>query len=200
MTCWFASTYPFPKSIQRINTRIETPITAGTKIAATLSTRAEILSFPELASSTILTIWCKVVFSLTAVTLTFKAPCWLIVAMLTLSPVFLSTGRDSPVSIDSSTEEFPSSMIPSAEKLSPGLTRSRSFSLISEASFLTSFPSSKTVASFGARLRRAWIAFVVFPLLYFSRYFPIAIRVGTIPAVSKERFIEVIITWWNSSW
>ena len=48
------------------------------------------------------------------------------VAPMTGSPAALSTGRLSPVSIDSSTVEAPSTTIPSTGTFSPGRTRTRS--------------------------------------------------------------------------
>jgi hypothetical protein len=55
-----------------------------------------------------------------------SAPWALMVAPATWSPGCLSTGTDSPVSIDSSTAEVPSSTVPSTGIFSPGRTRSLS--------------------------------------------------------------------------
>ena len=51
-----------------------------------------------------------------------KAPVWLTVAPITVSPVSLVTGSDSPVTIDSSTLERPSTTSPSTGTFSPGRT------------------------------------------------------------------------------
>src|SRR6266849_9278409 len=53
-------------------------------------------------------------------------PVVLIVAPITRSLGFFSTGIGSPVTIDSSTELMPSTTTPSAGTFSPGLTRIRS--------------------------------------------------------------------------
>ena len=71
---------------------METQIITGTKTAATLSAR------------------------------TSNDPFWLMVPANTLSPLDLRLGTGSPVSIDSSTYDSPSSTTPSAGILSPGLT------------------------------------------------------------------------------
>ena len=57
---------------------------------------------------------------------TTTAPVWLSVAPTTRSPGPLSTGRGSPVSMDSSKVERPSSIRPSTGTFSPGRTRTRS--------------------------------------------------------------------------
>ena len=53
-----------------------------------------------------------------------KLPVVLIVPPVTWSPTSFSEGTDSPVIIDSSMLEFPSTMAPSTGILSPGRTRS----------------------------------------------------------------------------
>src|ERR1051326_4464246 len=53
-------------------------------------------------------------------------PVWFTVAPITFAPAVFSTGRDSPVIIDSSTALLPSSTTPSTGTRSPGRTRSRS--------------------------------------------------------------------------
>ena len=55
-----------------------------------------------------------------------KPPDWLSVPPITLPPASLVTGIDSPVTIDSSSDERPSRMTPSTGTFSPGRTRSRS--------------------------------------------------------------------------
>ena len=58
----------------------------------------------------------------TLVALKLKVPVLLIVAPTTVSPLFLSTGRLSPVTIDSSIEDSPSTITPSTGIFSPGRT------------------------------------------------------------------------------
>ena len=55
-----------------------------------------------------------------------KPPLRLIVPAITFAPTSLVTGIDSPVTIDSSSVEWPSINSPSTGTLSPGRTRSRS--------------------------------------------------------------------------
>ena len=69
------------------------------------------------------------------------------VAPITSSPELFSTGIDSPVSIDSSTELFPEITIPSTGIFSPGFTTTTSPFLTSSSGTLISFPSLMTVAS-----------------------------------------------------
>jgi len=56
-----------------------------------------------------------------------KLPDWLIVPPMIFAPVSFVTGIDSPVTIDSSNAERPSTMTPSTGTFSPGRTRSLSF-------------------------------------------------------------------------
>lgn len=56
-------------------------------------------------------------------TLTLNTLDWLTVPAVTMFPSRLSTGTDSPVSIDSSTDELPARTSPSTGTRPPGLTR-----------------------------------------------------------------------------
>ena len=78
------------------------------------------------ASATICTICASIVSRPTFSARMTKPPDWLSVPPITLSPASLVTGIDSPVTIDSSSEERPSSTAPSTGTFSPGRTRSRS--------------------------------------------------------------------------
>ena len=76
----------------------------------------------------------------------------LMVAPVTGSPAVFSTGSGSPVSIDSSTEERPSTTAPSTGTFSPGRTRSRSPTSTSSSGTSSSRPSARiTRAVFAAR-------------------------------------------------
>src|SRR5699024_4152823 len=59
-------------------------------------------------------------------TLIVSEPSLLIDPPITSFPFSFSTGTDSPVSMDSSIEQFPSIIVPSTGIFSPGLTRTRS--------------------------------------------------------------------------
>ena len=67
-------------------------------------------------------------------------PFLFILAPVTLSPIFFSTGMLSPVSIDSSTEVLPSMTIPSTGILLPGLTIITSPTSTSSIGVSISFP------------------------------------------------------------
>ena len=77
---------------------------------------------------------------------------------MTRSPGLLSTGTDSPVTSDSSTEDAPTRTRPSTGTASPGLTRSRSPTSTSERSTSVSTPLRRRRASSGARSRSLRIA------------------------------------------
>ena len=78
------------------------------------------------ARSTIATIWARAVSRPTRVARMTTLPVVLSVAPMTVSPGALSTGIGSPVSIDSSTADRPSTTTPSTGTLAPGRTRRRS--------------------------------------------------------------------------
>ncbi|MGX1300949.1 hypothetical protein RKD35_002437 [Streptomyces albogriseolus] len=66
---------------------------------------------------------------------------------MTVSPTVTSTGTDSPVSIDASTAEAPSTTVPSVAIFSPGRTTNRSPTDRRSAGTRTSRPSRRTVTS-----------------------------------------------------
>src|SRR5699024_6634272 len=72
---------------------------------------------------------------------------------ITSSPLYFSTGTDSPVSIDSSIADFPSTIVPSTVTFSPGFTSTRSSCFKSDngTSCTRSF-SCNLCASFGMSL------------------------------------------------
>ena len=142
---------------------IAIPMTIGTKIPATLSAILLILAFVPDAVSTILIIWFNVVSSPTLMALHFKTPFLLIVALLTKSPIFLSTGMLSPVKALSSTLEIPSIISPSTGTDSPGLTINISPITISSKFTSNSSLFLMTHAVFGAKFNKLLIAFVVLP-------------------------------------
>ena len=124
------------------------PITIGTKIALTRSTRRCTGAFTACACSTSRAICASAVSLPIAVARTLSTPCWLIVAPATLSPTRLSTGTDSPVRSDSSTAEAPSRTSPSTGTRSPGRTRTTSPTTTSSIATSDSTPSRTTRASF----------------------------------------------------
>ncbi len=160
-------------------------ITLGTNTPLTLSAIFDIGAFELLASSTNFMICESVVLSPTFVAFIFKYPFLLIVPETTLSPIVFSTGMLSPVILDWSTVEFPSSITPSTGILPPGLIVIMSPTIISSKSNSISFPSLKTKAVLGANLINLLIASLVFPFDLVSKYFPTVIKVSIVPADSK---------------
>ncbi len=83
-------------------------------------------AFEPCASSTSRTIWARTLSFPTRVARKRKLPVLLIVAPMTSSPGFFSTGMLSPVIIDSSTADRPSRTTPSTGIFSPGRTMTMS--------------------------------------------------------------------------
>ena len=100
-------------------------IAVGTKTAATRSASRCTSARLPWASSTSRTIWASAVSAPTRVASTTSEPLALTVAPITSSPGPTSTGTGSPVTIDASTLECPSTIIPSVAIFSPGRTTNR---------------------------------------------------------------------------
>ena len=115
-------------------------------------------AFEFWASWTSLTICASAVSAPTLVALNRKVPVLLIDAPMTLEPTVFSTGTLSPVIIDSSTLDAPSTMTPSTGTLSPGRIRTMSSMTTSAVGISTGSPLRMTVAFGGVRLRSAFIA------------------------------------------
>ncbi len=111
-----------PQTAQTPKVTSAMPTTAGTKTAAIRSASCWIGGFEAWACSTSLTIWANAVSLPTLVASKVKAPVLLRVAPKTAAPGRFSTGRLSPVSIDSSTADAPSRTMPSTGIFSPGRT------------------------------------------------------------------------------
>ena len=139
--------------------RTATPITVGTNLPATLSASFWIGARERWALATISTIWASMVSAPTRLASITREPVPLMVAPVTASPATFSTGIGSPEIIDSSTEERPSTTLPSTGTLSPGRTRSRSPTFTSSSGISSSVPSARiTRAVLGARSSSARIA------------------------------------------
>ena len=104
----------------------ESASTIGTKTAEIRSTSRWMGALPACASSTSRAICASAVSPPTRVARTSSRPNVLIVPPATSSPGPTSTGTGSPVSIDRSTAESPSSITPSVANFSPGRTTNRS--------------------------------------------------------------------------
>jgi len=142
------------------------------------------------ASSTSLMIRASVVSSPIRVALMTIEPLRLIAPPVSGSPGDLSTGMDSPESIDSSTEVTPSTATPSEGMRAPGLMRRRSPTFTCTAGISRSSPSSILIAVSGASRMSSRIAPEARRRERPSRYFPSMMRATIIPAVSKYRWVN----------
>src|SRR3990172_5030930 len=114
--------------------------TARMKRPATLSASRWIFGFAAWASSISFTIRARAVSFPTFVASNRSIPVLFIVAPIIWSPVFFSTGIDSPVIIDSSTAGEPSRTTPSTGIFSPGRTTTRSPTTTSSTGTSISLP------------------------------------------------------------
>ena len=130
--------------------------------------------------------FCKELFSPTFVAEISIEPKRLIVPQKTSSPTPLSTGRDSPVIIDWSTEVSPLMIVPSTGIVSPGRIRKISPCLISSAGIISSFPSFSLRPFVGARLISFFKPFFARFVVASSKSAPIAMINTTSPAANKS--------------
>ena len=161
------------------------PITIGTNMPEILSASLAIGALDPWASSTRRMICAKAVSLPTLVALKCTAPLMFIEAPVTLSPMVFSTGRLSPVSMDSSTLLDPSTRTPSTGKLSPGRTTTSSPTKTWLASISTSRPLRITRAFLGESAISFWIASEVLPVARASMNLPSVMSVSTTAADSK---------------
>ena len=116
----------------------------------------------------------------------------LIVPPITLSPIFLFAGTDSPVIMDSSIDDSPITITPSAAIFSPGFAITMSSTAISSESTSSSLPFLITIAVFGLRAIRFFNDSVVVFSTLLSRYSPIVNIVKTEEEASKNRTCEFV--------
>ncbi len=157
----------------------------GTKTAEMRSTRRWIGALPVCASSTRRAICASAVSAPTRVARTTSRPYVLMVAPATSVPGPTSTGTGSPVSIDASTAERPSSTTPSVAIFSPGRTTNRSPGWTRSTGTTTSCPSTRSRASFAPSSRSARIAAPARPRARVSRNRPRRISVVITAPTSK---------------
>ncbi len=122
-------------------------MTIGTKTAEILSASRWAAALPFCASSTRRAIRASWVSVPIRVASTTSRPPALTVAPVTPSPGATSTGTDSPVSMDASTAEAPSTTCPSVAIFSPGRTTNRSPTRSPETGMRTSRLSRSTATS-----------------------------------------------------
>ncbi len=162
LTRAWASRGSGPKSAQARKVRTEAATTTGTNTAATRSATRWIGARERWACETSATMWASSVSAPTRSARITKLPVAFTVAPVSLLPAVFSTGIGSPVIIDSSTDEAPSSTVPSTGIFSPGRTRRRSPGFTCSSGASRSLPSGRTTrAVLGARPRRARIALPV---------------------------------------
>ena len=152
-----------PNSIQTPKVSRASTSTAGTKTPAISSARRWIGALEPWASSTRRTIWARAVSRPTRVARKVKVPVLFSVAPMAAAPGPFSTGRLSPVSIDSSTVECPATTTPSTGTFSPGRTRSTSPTSTRSSGTSTSASPRTTRAVRGARPMRRRMASPVRP-------------------------------------
>ena len=138
------------------------------------------------ASSTIRISFCSELSSPTLEAQMSTVPKRLIVPPKTLSPTVLSTGRDSPVITDWSTEVVPERISPSTGMVSPGRTRRRSPGRMDSAAIISSFPSDNLRPCRGASWIRLFNPFFARWVVFSSKTAPIAIIKATSPAANKS--------------
>ena len=174
-----------PKTNQTTKVPAATRSTAGTKTSLIRSARRWIGAFEPCARWTSSTIRASAVSRPTRVARITNEPVVLMVAPMTSSPAPFVAGIGSPVSIDSSTADMPSTTTPSTGTLSPGRTRRRSPGTTIASSTSSSTPSRirRAVVAWSPTRRR--IAPVVRPLARASSHLPSRIRPRMIAAESK---------------
>ena len=143
-----AAVEPAPAPSQKPRVATEIVMTMGTKTPEIRSASRWAWALPVWASSTSRAIWASWVSDPTRVARTTSRPPALTVAPTTVSPGPTSTGTDSPVSIEASTADEPSSTTPSVAIFSPGRTTKRSPTDSWSVAIDTSRPSRSTATSF----------------------------------------------------
>jgi hypothetical protein len=112
----------FPSAIHVPNVSAPPPRATIVSHMAARSARSCVFDLDSCACRTSSTTWARNDSAPVRLTVTTRAPSPLTDPPMTSSPAFLDTGTDSPVSIDSSRDELPSTTAPSAGTFSPGFT------------------------------------------------------------------------------
>ncbi len=141
-----AASAPLPSQNPRVPSA--SAITTGTNTPEIRSASRCAAALPFCASSTSFAIRASWVSAPTRVTSTTSRPPALTVAPATGSPTPTSTGMDSPVSMEASTADEPSTTVPSVAIFSPGRTTKRVPTSRSPTGTRRSRSPSRTVTSF----------------------------------------------------
>ncbi len=180
-----AATAPAPLPSQYPKVPTASAMTTGTKTAEIRSARRWAAALPFCASSTSRAIRASWVSEPTRVASTTSRPPALTVAPVTVSPGETSTGTDSPVSIEASTADAPSTTRPSVAMVSPGRTTKWSPTDSSATGTRTSRPSRRTAASLAPSSISARRAAPAFRFERASKYRPARMKVVTPAAASR---------------
>ena len=179
--CWKSPTANHQPA--KVSSAITT--TTGTNTAAIRSARRCTGAFEPCACSTRRMMPASRVCAPTPVARQRRFPLPLRVAAKTLSPLRLSMGRLSPVSIASLTADSPCSTTPSTGTASPGRSTKRSPGLSDSTATSMSSPSRSISAIFGCRRSKASSAAVVRALARASISLPSSTSVMIIAEASK---------------
>ena len=173
-----------PKIIQTAKVTTASPITTGTNHSVMRSTKACTGSFPPCASATMLIMRDKTVAEPVARTSITMAPVPFTVPPVSGSPTALATGKASPVSMDSSTVDWPVATTPSTAMRSPGRICTRSPAIRAEIGTSSGSGDSRRAVRGCSATSRA-IAAPARPRARASRLRPIRISVTITAAASK---------------
>ena len=176
-----------PSTPQAIKVIEAMPITTGTNTALTLSTKRWIGAFLAWADSTKRTMRANTDSVPMVVVTTCSKPSPFTAPPVTLSPIFLLTGKFSPVIKDSSTWLSPCWTRPSTGMRSPGRITTMSPTNTASMASCTSWPWRSTLARSGRKAFNARIASVVCFLARASNHLPSNTKVITIVEDSKYK-------------
>ena len=174
-----------PQIYHAINVANDKPITVGTNTPLTRSASLCTGAFVVCASRTSRVIWANVVSAPTRVARIISRPVRFTVVPVTVLPGATSVGTLSPVNIETSKDELPSTTTPSAGIISPGRTTNRSSTRTWAASIVCSSESRRTVA---VRALSASKERNASPARFFARaskYLPASKNTVTATATSK---------------
>ena len=174
-----------PNTTHSTKVSTDAPRTTSVNHALTVSASRATGARSDCASSTIRTICCSTVSAPTLEARNTMAPLVLSVPAMMASPGRLATGMLSPVSIDWSNSEVPSSTVPSTGTRSPGRTTTRSPCTTCSTGTSTSEAPRRTRAIGGCSAARPRTASRVRMVARISSHRPTSTSVITTPAASK---------------
>ena len=160
-------------------------MTSGTKTWEMRSTSRWTGALRDCASLTSRAMPASVVSWPTRCASMIRRPEAFMVAPVTILPGETSTGRDSPVSMDSSTAEVPDTTTPSVAMRSPGRTTNCSPTCSCSIGMRTSWESRRTATSFAPRLRSSCNACEERPFARASNQRPSSKKTITMAEVSR---------------